>query len=216
LVSRTQKELDLQALEIEKLGQQVLTFKGDITVEEDVINLFNAVKEKYGHLDILVNNAGTSFQAKAEEVDLKLWDKTINLNNRALFHCCQMAGKMMISQKSGKIINISSHLGIVGLPKRVVYCTSKAAVIHLTKTLAAEWAEYGINVNCIAPGYTMTKLARKVLDNIDFKKIVLNNIPLKFIGNTEDIAGAAVYLASEASRYMTGQTLVIDGGWSCV
>jgi len=216
LVSRTQKELDLQALEIEKLGQQVLTFKGDITVEEDVINLFNAVKEKHGHLDILVNNAGTSFQAKAEEVDLKLWDKTINLNNRALFHCCQMAGKMMISQKSGKIINISSHLGIVGLPKRVVYCTSKAAVIHLTKTLAAEWAEYGINVNCIAPGYTMTKLARKVLDNIDFKKIVLNNIPLKFIGNTEDIAGAAVYLASEASRYMTGQTLVIDGGWSCV
>lgn len=203
-------------MKIRKLGQQVLTFKGDITLEKDVISLFNTVKDKFGHLDILVNNAGTCFQVKAEEMDLKIWDKTMNLNNRALFHCCQMAGRMMISQKSGKIINISSHLGIVGLPERVAYCTSKAAVIHFTKTLAAEWAKFGINVNCIAPGYTITKLSRKVLDNIDFRKKVLKNIPLGFIGDTEDIAGAAVYLASEVSRYMTGQTLVIDGGWSCL
>jgi 2-deoxy-D-gluconate 3-dehydrogenase len=97
-----------------------------------------------------------------------------------------------------------------------VYCSSKAAVIHYTKTLAAEWAQDRINVNCIAPGYTITELAEKVLSNPEFKQEVLSKTPLGFIGETGDIAGAALFLASEGSRYMTGQTMIIDGGWSCV
>jgi gluconate 5-dehydrogenase len=114
------------------------------------------------------------------------------------------------------VINIASHLGVVALPRRTIYCSSKAAVIHYTRTLAAEWAKDHITANCIAPGYTATELAQLVLQNESFRNEVLAKTPLGFIADVGDIAGAAVFLASSASRYMTGQTMVIDGGWSCV
>ena len=122
----------------------------------------------------------------------------------------------MIPRNLGRIINIASHLGVIALPLRAAYGASKAAVIHLTRVLGAEWARYQINVNCIAPGFTLTKLSRKTLDKSDFRAEVLSKTPLGFMAEPEDIAGAALYLASDASRYMTGQTLVIDGGWSCL
>jgi NAD(P)-dependent dehydrogenase (short-subunit alcohol dehydrogenase family) len=216
LVSRTEGELEAIKSDLEKLGCTVLTVTADITIPVEVAQLFNQVRNHFGKLDILVNNAGTCVQAKAEEMDLDVWDQIMRLNQRALFHCSQKAAQLMIPQNSGKIINIASHLGVIALPLRSAYGASKAAVVHLTRVLGAEWAQYHLNVNCIAPGFTLTKLSRKTLDKPDFREEVLSKTPLGFMAEPEDIAGAVLYLASDASRYMTGQTLVIDGGWSCL
>ena len=168
-------------------------------------------------LDILVNVAGTSGQVPAEKYNKDLFSRIYDLNCHALFFACAQSYPLLCkSRTGGRIINISSHLGVVGLPLRTIYCSSKAAVIHFTKTLAAEWAKDHITVNCIAPGYTNTELSQLVLNNSTFRDEVLSKTPVGFIAETDDIAGAAVFLASPASRYMTGQTLVIDGGWSCV
>jgi NAD(P)-dependent dehydrogenase (short-subunit alcohol dehydrogenase family) len=216
LVSRTAGELEEIKSDLEQLGRKVLTVTADITLQSEVVEVFTQIQKKFGKLDILVNNAGTCVQARAEEMDLDVWDQIMRLNQRALFHCSQKAAQLMIPRNSGKIVNVASHLGVIALPLRAAYGASKAAVIHLTRVLGAEWARYQINVNCIAPGFTLTKLSRKTLDKPDFQAEVLSKTPLGFMAEPEDIAGAALYLASDASRYMTGQTLVIDGGWSCL
>lgn len=216
MISRSAEELEETAAEVKRLGRAALSVTVDLCSEDDLQNLFAAIKKRFGELHIVVNNAGTCFQADAETMDLDLWDQTMTLNNRALFRCCQLAAEIMIQQRYGKIINIASHLGVVALPRRAAYCASKAAVIHLTRTLAVEWAAHGINVNGIAPGYTLTKLARRVLDKPEFKQEVLSKTPVGFIAEPRDLVGAAIFLASDASRYMVGQTLVLDGGWSCL
>ncbi len=214
LVSRTEVELKSVRKEIlDETGSAPDIFVADATDEQSISKIFYSLQK----LDILVNVAGTSDQVPAERYNKDLFSRIYGLNCHALFFACAQAYPLLCKSKTGgRVINISSHLGVVGLPLRTIYCSSKAAVIHFTKTLAAEWAKDRITVNCIAPGYTNTELSQLVLNNSVFRDEVLSKTPVGFIAETDDIAGAAVFLASSASRYMTGQTLVIDGGWSCV
>jgi NAD(P)-dependent dehydrogenase (short-subunit alcohol dehydrogenase family) len=218
IIARSAAELEASAREIEeKTGRKAGFIAADVCDLSQVDRVFQAIERDCGSLDVLVNAAGTAAQVPAQDFNAGVFERVYGLNCRGLFYMCGKAYPLMLKTgRGGKIINIASHLGAVGLPLRTVYCSSKAAVIHYTKTLAAEWARDRINVNSIAPGYTVTELSGKVLSDPEFKQEVLSKTPLGFIGETGDIAGAALFLASEASRYMTGQTMIIDGGWSCV
>jgi 2-deoxy-D-gluconate 3-dehydrogenase len=142
------------------------------------------------------------------------WDKILNINLKGLFFCAQSVGKVMIQQKKGKIINISSDAGSVGLPERAAYCSSKGGVNLLTKVLAIEWAPYNINVNAIGPTFIDTPFTKPMFEKEGFRDYALRNIPLGRIGTPQDVVGAVIYLASEASNLVTGHTLLVDGGWT--
>ncbi len=185
----------------------------DVRDESSIAALVAKVMANYGKIDILVNNAGVIIRKLAEEITREDWDYMININLRGMFFCCQLVGKEMIKQKKGKIINISSDASQRATPERSVYATSKAGVSHLTRGLAVEWAKYNINVNAIGPGPTITPLNEQYYkENPDKLKQMIASLPLGRVGDTSDYMGAAVFLASEASNFMTGQTLLIEGG----
>ena len=188
----------LQPLRIE-LGADL----GDAVVE--------AVAKAFGRIDILVNNAGINRPQPAEDVTEDNWDQVMNTNLKGLFFCAQAVGRVMISQKKGKIINISSDAGTVGIPGRAAYCASKGGVNLVTKVLAIEWAQHHINVNAIAPAFIETPLTEPMLKDPAFNKYVLENTPLGRVGKPKDVSSAAVFLAAKASDYMTGHILLIDG-----
>lgn len=214
LISRSLQELEQVRTDILKVTQcDVTLYAMDATDDSSMAKLISSLER----LDILVFVAGTSGQVPAEKYTRELFDRIYGLNCHALYNACALSYPLLSkSEFGGRVIAIASHLGVVGLPLRTVYCSSKAAVIHYITALAAEWAKDHITANCIAPGYTYTELSQLVLQNKTFRDEVLSNTPVGFIAETDDIAGAALYLASSASRYMTGQTMVIDGGWSCV
>ena len=169
----------------------------------------------FGKIDILVNNAGIIVRKPAEDITEEEWDRIINTNLKGLFICCQLVGKDMIRHKKGKIINISSNITQRLQPIRSAYAVSKAGVSHLTRALALEWSKYNINVNAIAPGVTITDINKKYFDehSRELEEFV-NSTPKGRVGSPEDYIGAALFLASDASDYVTGQTLIIDGGMS--
>lgn len=206
----------ITAREIEKLGVKAIAKEVDVTDEDEVNKLVHDVVNEFGKIDILLNNAGICIDSHAEEMTKKQWDDVINVNLNGVFLCSKAFGKEMIKNKKGSIINICSISGyIVNYPQRqIAYNTSKAAVIHLTKSLAAEWAKYNIRVNGIAPGYMRTEMTKKSIDPQDIKKYFVAPTPMKRIGEPEELQGAAVYLASEASSFMTGNILIIDGGYT--
>jgi len=168
----------------------------------------------FGHLDILVNCAGINITQMAVDVTEEAWDKVMDINLKALFFCCQAVGKIMIAQKSGKIINMSSQAGTVAIPLRSAYCSSKGGVNMLTKLLALEWAPYNIKVNAVAPTFVETKFTEPMFKNEEFLRYTLDNILLGKLGQPADVSGAVVYLASSASDLVTGHVLAVDGGWT--
>jgi len=187
----------------------------DVSSQPSIAALVSKVIGDYGKIDIMVNNAATIIRKPAEDFTVEEWNQIVNTNLRGLFLCCQMAGREMIKRKKGKIINISSVLSKIAQPGRSVYATTKAGVSHLTRSLALEWGKYNINVNAIGPGLTITPLNQKHFEeNPDDLKSILVNIPIGREAYPPDYAGAAVFLASDSSDYMTGQTLLIDGGQS--
>ncbi|MFN4226695.1 MAG: SDR family NAD(P)-dependent oxidoreductase [Candidatus Ratteibacteria bacterium] len=201
--------------EIKKIGKEGFFVKCDVSKEDEVENMINKVKENFGKIDILVNNAGIVSNYPAEEMELKEWDRILDVDLRAVFICCQKAGKVMIEQKKGVIVNIASMSGIiVNTPQpQSHYNTAKAGVIMLTKSLAVEWAKYNIRVNAIAPGYMGTEMVQKAFPKYGEKWLFL--IPMGRIGNPEEIKGPIVFLCSKASSYITGSVLVMDGGYTC-
>ncbi len=212
--SRTTSELEKVGNEIEGIGRKVLIQRMDVTKISDIHTMVEASLKTFGRIDILINNAGLNVPQWAVDVTEEAWDKVINTNLKALFFCAQAVGKVMIQQKKGKIINVSSQSGSVGLLQRAAYCASKGGVNLLTKVLAIEWAKYNINVNAIAPTFIEGPFTRPMFEKEGFREYVLGNIPLGRIGQPQDVIGGVIYLASEASNLVTGHVLLIDGGWT--
>jgi NAD(P)-dependent dehydrogenase (short-subunit alcohol dehydrogenase family) len=212
--SRTESELETVAEKIKAMGRQAITVPMDVSHKRSIRPMVDHAVEAFGRIDILVNNAGINRPQRAEDVTEDNWDQVISTNLTGLFFCAQAVGRVMISQKKGKIINISSDAGTVGIPGRAAYCASKGGVNLVTKVLAIEWAQYHINVNAIAPAFIETPLTEPMLKDPDFNKYVLENTPLGRVGKPKDVSSAVIFLASEASDYMTGHILMIDGGWT--
>ena len=201
--------------EIIKLGKESIPIVADVLSTDDVKRMVSTVIDEWGKIDIAVNNAGRVIWSKAEEVSEEDWDKVINLNLKGVFLCAQAEAKAMIPNKYGKIINTASmSASIVNRPQsQASYNASKAGVVHLTKSLAAEWAQHGIRVNCISPGYIITPLSTAP-EVSKLKPLWTELTPLGRLGQVEDLKGAIVFLASDASDFMTGHDMIIDGGYT--
>jgi NAD(P)-dependent dehydrogenase (short-subunit alcohol dehydrogenase family) len=212
--SRTPLECSAVSQELSRYGKRCLGISADITKLEEIENLVQSVTDIFGTIDVLVNNAGTNFSMPVVKVTSDIWDAILSVHLKGPFFCAQVVGKQMIKQKHGKIINISSILGTIGEPNSSVYAIAKGGVNQLTRALAIEWAPYNIQVNAIAPGYVATKLTKEILEDEKIAKYIIRKIPLKRLGLPEDIAGGAVYLASDLANYVTGQIFHIDGGWT--
>jgi len=205
--------------EIIALGGASLAIKVDVTNPSEVANMVDETVREFGTLDILVNSAGIAHAAPIEEMTLEIWNGVMSVNLTGVFLCCQAAAKQMMRQRKGKIINIASIAGTV-IPKPEIfnggynYSASKAGVILLTKRLAVELAEYSITANCISPGYMRTRLIQRAIDDRKSFEEMVNTTPLRRLGEPSDLAGVVVFLASEASNFITGQNLIVDGGYT--
>lgn len=212
--SRKIEACEETAARLSDLGVKALALKCDITSPDDVQLVVEETLAEFGSIDILVNNSGATWGALAEEMPLEAWEKVINVNVTGTFLMSQAVGKVMIGQKSGKIINIASVAGLGGTDPRVMntigYNTSKGAVITMTKDLAVKWGQHNINVNAIAPGFFPTKMSKVIIEH--GKNPILEATPLRRFGSDDDLKGAALFLASNASNYITGNVLIVDGG----
>ena len=198
---------------IDQLGRRTLAVTGDLNERETPRALFAATIEKFGRVDILVNNAGTIRRAPAVDYSEEDWAAVIQVNLSAVFRLSQLAGRQMIEQGKGKIINIASLLSFQGGITVPAYAASKGGVAQLTKALANEWAGKGVNVNAIAPGYMSTSNTKALQEDETRNRQILERIPAGRWGEPSDLAGAAIFLASAASDYVNGEVLVVDGGW---
>ncbi|KGP73406.1 SDR family oxidoreductase [Pontibacillus yanchengensis] len=215
LCSRKKDACEAVALRLkEEYKIETLALECDVTNPEDINQVVTKAKEMFGSIDILVNNSGATWGAPSLEMPLEAWQKVMNVNTTGTFLMAQAVGKEMVEQKSGKIINISSVAGLGGVDPRfmdtVGYNASKGALITLTKDLAVKWGPYGVNVNAIAPGFFPTKMSKGVLEQGG--DYILDRTPLNRFGSEEDLKGAALFLASKASDYVTGDILTVDGG----
>jgi NAD(P)-dependent dehydrogenase (short-subunit alcohol dehydrogenase family) len=198
----------------EEIG--ALPLQMDVTDLDQVAAAVAATRERFGRLDVLVNNAGVGPpETPAEQVSTADFDATVALNLRGTFFASQAAGRVMIEQGSGRIVNLSSQAGFVALPGEAVYCMTKAAISHLTKCLAVEWGVHGITVNAVAPTFIATPGTEPALADPAFRADVEERIAaLHRIGTPDDVTGAVVFLASPAASLITGHTLLVDGGWT--
>ena len=219
LTSRKATELEAAVAELNGAGIDARWIAADCAVDSDIERLAAETLERMGDVDILVNNAGASWGAPAEDHPVAAWDKVMYLNVRGYFLLSQQIAKhSMIGRRSGSIINVASIAGLAGNPvamKTIAYNTSKGAVINFTRALAGEWGRYGIRVNALAPGFFRTKLASGLIDQIGEDQMTAP-VPLGRLGDDDDLKGAAVLLASDAGKHITGQYLAVDGGVSIV
>jgi len=205
---------DVEA-QIRSMGRRVLPLQMDMTQMDQIFQAVEETVKHFGRIDILVNNAGLAPDNLAENVREPDFDLTLTVNLKGTFFASQAAGRVMIRQRSGRIINLSSQAGFVALPTESVYCMTKAAIAHLTKCLAVEWGKYNITVNAVAPTFIRTPGTESYLANPEQRADVEERIAaLHRIGDPMDVAGAVVFLASSAASLITGETILIDGGWT--
>ena len=201
--------------EIENMGRRCLPLQMDVSHMEQIASAIEGASSQFGKLDILVNNAGIAPENLAENVSEKDFDATLAINLKGTFFASQAAGRIMIRQKYGRIINMSSQAGFVALPTESIYCMTKAAIAHLTKCLAVEWGKHNITVNAVAPTFIHTPGTEEYLSNPENRADTVERIAaLHRIGEPMDVAGAVVFLASDAASLITGHTILIDGGWT--
>ncbi|MFZ5631337.1 MAG: SDR family NAD(P)-dependent oxidoreductase [Bacillota bacterium] len=214
ITSRSQADCDRVAEHLTGLGGDVLPVSADVSDTGSINKLVDQVMSHFGKIDILVNNAGTTVTKKSEELAESDWDRVINTNLKGVFLCTRAVAVKMIPRKRGKIINIASVLGLTGERQVLPYCAAKGGVVQMTRALALEWSKYNIQVNSICPGYIRTSMNEAELSNEKIYNHVIGKIPMRRLGRPEDVTGVALLLASEASDYITGQMLVVDGGWT--
>ena len=214
VASRTVTELEDLAAKIRNFGRRCLAHPVDVQKIDSIEALQEAAEMELGPIDILVNNAGSNVNQSALDVTEESWDLILNTNLKGLFFCSQIFGRQMIKRGRGKIINISSTFGLVGFEKRASYASSKGGVTQLTKVLAIEWSKSGVCVNAIAPTAVNTPMNEKLFSNPEWRRDVLNRIPIGRFCEPVDLVGPMVFLASSASDMVTGITLPVDGGWT--
>ncbi|MDF1507788.1 glucose 1-dehydrogenase [Robertmurraya sp. DFI.2.37] len=215
LLSRTKEDLEETANYINDLGREALVVPTDVTKRENIIESLHHIVGKWGKVNVLINNAGMNIRSKALDVTDEEWQKIMDTNLKSTFMMSQEVGKLMKETNTdGKIISISSVAGTVALRTGVVYAATKAAMIQMTKVLAMEWGQYNIRVNSIGPWYFKTPLTEKLLADPEYLHEILSVTPLNRVGELQELVGPAVFLASEAGNYVTGQTIFVDGGMS--
>ena len=215
LCSRKKESCEQAAEEMKPYGVKVLAHGCDVKNPAEIHQVADATTREFGRIDILINNAGTSWGAPIEEMQLEQWQKVIDTNLTGTFLFSQAVGKIMVAQRRGKIINIASVAGLQGSSpdfQAIGYQASKGGIVILTKTLACTWGAHNVQVNAIAPGWFPTKMSRVLIER--HRDAFLSRIPLQRFGNEHDLKGAAVFLASDASDFVTGHVLVVDGGQS--
>ena len=214
LITRTQSDIDDLYREFHGNEDSFLAICGDVS-DQDTVNSFVAdVKSKFGRIDVLVNNAGMRFRKKFEEITLDEFSLILNVNVISIFMLCKAVMPTMVEQKAGKIINISSVVGTLGLPELSAYATSKAAIIGLTKALSVEYGESNIQVNAIAPGFCKTSYFDNFKKKSELYEFTIERTPMRRWGESEEVANSCLFLASSLSSYVTGDVINVDGGWS--
>jgi NAD(P)-dependent dehydrogenase (short-subunit alcohol dehydrogenase family) len=215
MVSRTESQLQETAHEIEAMGGEVLALPGDVSDPAQVNQIADHVVKRFGTIDVLINNAAVTLRKPFLEQTYEDMEKVIGINLTGYLLCAQAAGRIMVQNRSGKIINIGSEVGIVGTASGTVpYSATKGGIAQLTRCLAVEWAPYHINVNCVAPGLMWTPMVEERLKDPKYLDWVLNKIPLGRIPKPEEVAGVVLMVASKYSNFITGHVLMVDGGYT--
>lgn len=214
ITSRTLDSLAAFRKEVEALGRRAVPLALDVRSHESILAMVEAAEKAYGKIDILVNNAGCNVRKPAVDVTWDDWNLVLDTNLRGTFFVAQEAAKRMIPRGYGRIINIGSVTSVFGYAGLSPYCASRGGVKQLTMSLADDWGRHGITVNCLAPGWFRTEQNKALYENQEWLEYIVDRIPLKRPGKPTDLEGAVVFLASAASEYITGQTLLIDGGIS--
>lgn len=214
VAARDTSALNDVVAQITAAGGDAIAVALDVTRVDQIELVFRQIREQMGSLDILVNNAGLGANHPAEDVTEADWDEMMSVNLKGLFFCAQAAGRIMLEQGSGSIVNMSSQAGVVGIREHAVYSASKGGVNLLTKVLALEWSHRGVTVNAVAPTFIYTPGTAERLDDPEYLAAVLDRLPIGRVGTTTDVAGAVIYLASPAGAMVTGHILLVDGGWT--
>lgn len=214
LLARKTGDLEGLVAEIVAAGGEAAAFAVDIRDVGRIGEVFAEIRARFGRLDILVNNAGLGDNHPAEEVTEAAWDEMMDVNLKGAFFVAQAAGRIMLAQGSGRIVNMSSQAGSVGIRDHAVYCATKGGVEQFTRVLALEWGHRGVTVNAVAPTFIRTPGTAERLDRPDYLQSVLDRIPIGRVGTIEDVAGAVIYLASPAGAMVNGEILKVDGGWT--
>jgi NAD(P)-dependent dehydrogenase (short-subunit alcohol dehydrogenase family) len=214
ITSRTLSSLTDFKEEIESLGRKALAVQVDVLSQSDIENMVQTAIKKYGKIDILVNNAGLNIRSPSADFVWEDWDTVVNTNLKGNFFCAQAVGKEMIKRKYGRIINMGSCTCVFGMEGIAPYTASRGGVLMMTKSLAAEWGKYGITVNVLAPGWFKTAQNAALYENKQWLENVKSRIPLNRPGLPNDLDGTVIFLASDASAYITGQIILVDGGFT--
>lgn len=213
---RNQETLDATLEELRAHNPNCIAVAGDLSDVNEVKKLIDTAATQFGTIDVLVNNAGVNIAKPAMDVTEADWDTVLDLNLKSAFFASQAAAKYMLAQNSGRIINIASQMAFVGYIKRAAYCSSKGGMVQMTKALAVEWAKQGIRVNAVAPTFVETEFTEKQFEDAAFKEDVDRRILLDGLSQPKDTSGAVLYLASNLSNFVTGETIKVDGGWTAI